>query len=83
MKKNFDALKMFMLNLNERFKKTKHQLQNYLKLQKFRKFKTKICILKRKDNEIVEEATKKIELKKIEFFLNDLMQLISISKKIV
>jgi ribosomal 30S subunit maturation factor RimM len=72
-----------MLNLNERFKKTKHQLQNYLKLQKFRKFKTKICILKRKDNEIVEEATKKIELKKIEFFLNDLMQLISISKKIV
>jgi hypothetical protein len=74
---------MLMSNLNERFEKTKRQLQNRLKLQKFKKFKTKIRILKRKNNEIVEEITKKIESKKIKFFSNDLMQLISISKKIV
>jgi hypothetical protein len=51
LKKNFDALKIFMLNLNERFEKTKRQLQDRLKLQKFKKFKTKIRILKRKDSE--------------------------------
>ncbi len=39
--------------------------------------------MKRKNNEIVEKATKKIELKEIESFSNDSMQLISISKKIV
>jgi sialic acid synthase SpsE len=36
-----------------------------------------------RNNEIVKETTKKIELKEIESFSNDLMQLISISKKIV
>ncbi len=74
---------MLMLNLNERFEKAKRQFQDRLKLQKFRKFKTKIRILKREDNEIVEKATKQIELKEIESFLNDLMQSISISKKVV
>ncbi len=39
--------------------------------------------MKRKINEIIEELTKKIELKEIEFFSNNLMQLIFISKKIV
>jgi hypothetical protein len=72
-----------MSNLNERFEKTKRQLQNRLKLQKFKKFKTKIRILKRKNNEIVEKTTKKIESKEIESFSNDLIQSISISKKIV
>ncbi len=74
---------MFMSNLNKRFEKTKRQFQNRLKLQKLKKLKTKIRILKRKNNETVEKTTKKIELKKIEFFFNDLMQSISISKKIV
>jgi hypothetical protein len=50
-----------MSNLNERFEKTKRQLQNNLKLQKFKEFKTKIRILKREDNETVEKTTKKIE----------------------
>ncbi len=68
LKKNSDASKMFMSNLNERFKKTKRQFQNRLKLQKLRKLKTKIRILKRRHNEIVEKTTKKIESKKIEFF---------------
>jgi transcriptional regulator of heat shock response len=72
-----------MLNLNERFEKAKRQFQNRLKFQKLKKLKTKIRILKRKDNEIVEETTKKIESKKIEFFSSDLMQSISISKKVV
>jgi hypothetical protein len=72
-----------MSNLNKRFEKTKRQFQNRLKLQKLKKLKTKIRILKRKNNETVEKTTKKIELKKIEFFFNDLMQSISISKKIV
>ncbi len=83
LKKNSDASKMLMSNLNERFEKTKRQLQNRLKLQKFRKLKTKIRILKRRNNEIVEKTTKKIELKEIEFFSIDLMQSISISKKVV
>jgi hypothetical protein len=83
LKKSSDALKMLMSNLNERFKKAKHQLQDRLKFQKFKEFKTKIHILKRRNNEIVEKTTKKIESKKIEFFSNDLMQSISISKKVV
>jgi hypothetical protein len=74
---------MFMLNLNERFEKAKRQFQNRLKFQKFKKLKTKIRILKRRNNEIVEKITKKIESKKIESFSNDLMQSISISKKVV
>jgi ribosomal protein L29 len=41
LKKNSDASKMLMSNLNERFEKAKRQLQNRLKLQKLRKFKTK------------------------------------------
>jgi hypothetical protein len=83
LKKNFDASKMLMSNLNERFEKAKRQLQDRLKLQKLKELKTKIRILKRKDNETVEEATKKIESKEIEFFSIDLMQSTSISKKIV
>jgi hypothetical protein len=83
LKKDSDASKMLMSNLNERLEKAKRQLQDRLKLQKLRKLKTKIRILKREDSEIVEKATKKIESKEIESFLIDLMQLISISKKIV
>ncbi len=83
LKKNSNASKMFMSNLNERFEKAKRQLQDRLKLQKLKKLKTKIRTLKRKNSEIVEKATKKIESKEIEFFSNDLMQSISISKKVV
>jgi transcriptional regulator of heat shock response len=83
LKKNSDASKMLMSNLNERFEKAKRQFQDRLKLQKLRELKTKIRTLKREDNETVEETTKKIESKKIEFFSNDLMQSTSISKKIV
>jgi hypothetical protein len=83
LKKNSDASKMLMSNLNKRFEKAKRQFQNRLKLQKFKEFKTKIRILKRKNNEIVEKTTKKIESKEIESFLNDLMQSISILKKVV
>ncbi len=83
LKKNSDASKMLMLNLNERFEKAKRQLQDRLKLQKLRELKTKIRILKREDSETVEKTTKKIESKKIESFSNDLMQSISISKKVV
>jgi hypothetical protein len=72
-----------MLNLNERFEKTKRQFQNRLKFQKLKEFKTKIRTLKRRNSEIVEETTKKIKSKKIKFFSNDLMQSISISKKVV
>jgi hypothetical protein len=74
---------MLMSNLNERFEKAKRQLQDRLKFQKLRKLKTKIRTLKRKDSEIVEKATKKIESKEIESFSIDLMQSISISKKVV
>jgi ribosomal 30S subunit maturation factor RimM len=62
-----------MLYLNERFKQTKRRFKNRVKLQKFKEFKTKNHVLKRKNNEIVEELTKKLKLKKIEFFLNNLM----------
>jgi hypothetical protein len=72
-----------MSNLNERFEKAKRQLQDRLKLQKLKKLKTKIRILKRRDSETVEETTKKIESKEIESFSSDLMQSISISKKVV
>jgi hypothetical protein len=72
-----------MSNLNERLEKTKRQLQDRLKLQKLKELKTKIRTLKRKNSEIVEKATKNIESKKIEFFSIDLMQSISILKKVV
>jgi hypothetical protein len=72
-----------MSNLNERFEKTKRQLQDRLKFQKLKKFKTKIRILKRRNNKTVEKTTKKIESKEIESFSNNLMQSISISKKVV
>jgi hypothetical protein len=58
-----------MSNLNERFKQTKRRFQNDVKLLKFKKFKTKIRVLKQKNNETVEKSTKKIVSKKIEFFL--------------
>jgi hypothetical protein len=83
LKKNSDASKMLMSNLNERFEKSKRQFQDRLKLQKLRELKTKIRTLKRRDSEIVEKTTKKIESKEIESFLIDLMQSISISKKVV
>jgi hypothetical protein len=83
LKKNSDASKIFMSNLNERLEKAKRQLQDRLKLQKLREIKMKIRILKREDNETVEKATKKIESKKIESFSIDLMHSISISKKVV
>jgi hypothetical protein len=72
-----------MLNLNERFEQTKHLLRDREKLQKLKKMKTKIRALKRRANETIEKSTKKIESKKIEFFSNNLMQSIFISKKIV
>ncbi len=83
LKKNSDASKMFMSNLNERLEKAERQLQDRLKLQKLRKLKTKIRTLKRRDSETVEEATKKIESEEIESFSSDLMQSTSISKKVV
>jgi AraC-like DNA-binding protein len=60
-----------MLNLNERLEQAKRLLRNREKFQKFKKIKTKIRFLKRKINEIIEESTKKIELKEIEFFSNN------------
>jgi hypothetical protein len=83
LKKNFDASKMLMLNLNERFEQAKRLLRDREKLQKLREMKTKIRALKRKASEIIEESTKKIESKKIESFSNNLMQSISISEKVV
>jgi hypothetical protein len=74
---------MLMLNLNERFEQTKRLLRDREKFQKLKEMKIKIRVLKRKTNEIVEESTKKIESKKIEFFSNNLMQSIFISKKVV
>ncbi len=74
---------MLMLNLNERFEQTKRLLRYREKLLKFKEMKTKIRALKRKASEIIEESTKKIELKEIESFSNNLMQLIFISKKVV
>jgi hypothetical protein len=74
---------MLILNLNEQFEQTKSLLQNREKLQKFKKMKTKIRVLKRRASEIIEKSTKKIESKKIESFSNNLMQSIFISKKVV
>jgi hypothetical protein len=45
--------------------------------------KTKIRALKRRTSEIIKESMKKIESKESEFFSNNLMQSIFISKKIV
>jgi hypothetical protein len=53
LKKISDALKMLMLNLNERFEQTKRLLRNREKLQKFKEMKTKIDALKRESNEII------------------------------
>jgi hypothetical protein len=83
LKKNFDASKMLMFNLNERLEQAKRLLRDREKLQKLKKMKTKIRALKRKASEIIEKSTKKIESKKIEFFSNNLMQSIFISKKVV
>jgi hypothetical protein len=83
LKKNSDASKMLMLNLNERFEQTKRLLRDREKLQKLKKMKTKIRALKRRASEIIEKSTKKIESKEIEFFSNNLMQSIFISKKVV
>jgi hypothetical protein len=83
MKKNSDASKMLMFNLNERFEQTKRLLRDREKLQKLKKMKTKIRALKRKANETIEKLTKKIESEEIEFFSNNLMQSIFISKKVV
>jgi phosphomevalonate kinase len=83
LKKNSDASKMLMLNLNERFEQAKRLLRDREKLQKFKKMKTKIRALKQRASEIIEKSTKKIESKEIESFLNNLMQSIFISKKVV
>jgi hypothetical protein len=83
LKKNSDASKMSMLNLDERLEQAKRLLRDREKLQKLKKMKTKIRALKRRANEIIEKSTKKIESKKIESFSNNLMQSIFISKKIV
>jgi hypothetical protein len=82
LKKNSDASKMLMLNLNKRLEQAKRLLRDREKLQKLKKMKTKIRVLKRKV-ETIEKSTKKIESKEIEFFSNNLMQSISISKKVV
>jgi small-conductance mechanosensitive channel len=83
LKKNFDASKMLMLNLNERLEQAKRLLRDREKLQKLRKMKTKIRALKREASETIEESTKKIESEEIESFSNNLMQSISISEKVV
>ncbi len=83
LKKNSDASKMLMLNLNERLEQAKRLLRDREKLQKLKEMKTKIRVLKRRASEIIEESTKKIESKEIEFFSNNLMQSISISEKVV
>jgi Fe2+ transport system protein B len=78
LKKNSDASKMLMLNLNERLEQTKRLLRDREKLQKLKEMKTKIRALKREASEIIEESTKEIES-----FSNNLMQSISISEKVV
>ncbi len=83
LKKNSDASKMLMLNLNERLEQAKRLLRDREKLQKLKKMKTKIRALKRKASEIIEKSTKKIESKEIESFSNNLMQSIFISEKVV
>jgi hypothetical protein len=45
--------------------------------------KTKIRALKQKTNEIIEQSTKKMKSKTIDFFSNNFMQSIFISKKVV
>jgi hypothetical protein len=83
LKKNSDASKMLMLNLNERLEQAKRLLRDREKLQKLKEMKTKIRVLKRRASEIIEESTKKIESKKIESFSNNLLQSTSISEKVV
>jgi hypothetical protein len=83
LKKNFDASKMLMFNLNKRLEQAKRLLRDREKFQKLKEIKIKIRALKRRANEIIEESTKKIESKEIEFFSNNLMQSIFISKKVV
>jgi cell shape-determining protein MreC len=73
LKKNSDASKILMLNLNERLEQAKRLLRDREKLQKLKKMKTKIRALKQKASEIIEKSTKKIESEKIEFFSNNLM----------
>ncbi len=78
LKKNSDASKMRMFNLNERLEQAKRLLRDREKLQKLKEMKTKIRALKRIASETIEESTKEIES-----FSNNLMQSISISEKIV
>jgi hypothetical protein len=78
LKKNFDASKMLMFNLNERLEQAKRLLRDREKLQKLKEMKTKIRALKRIASEIIEESTEEIES-----FSNNLMQSISISEKVV
>jgi Fe2+ transport system protein B len=78
LKKNSDASKMLMLNLNERLEQAKRLLRDREKLQKLKEMKTKIRALKRRASEIIEESTEKIES-----ISNNLMQSISISEKVV
>jgi CRISPR/Cas system CMR subunit Cmr6 (Cas7 group RAMP superfamily) len=68
LKKNSNTSKILMLNLKKRCEQTKCLLRNREKFQKFKEMKTKIRVLKRKTSEIIEESTKKIESKEIEFF---------------
>ncbi len=74
---------MLMLNLNERLEQTKRLLRDREKLQKLKEMKTKSRALKRRASEIIEKSTKKIKSEEIEFFWNNLMQSIFISKKVV
>jgi hypothetical protein len=83
LKKNSDASKMLMPNLNERLEQAERLLRDREKLQKLREMKTKIRALKRKASETIEESTKKIESEEIESFSNNLMQSIFISEKVV
>ncbi len=83
LKKNSDASKMLMLNLNERLEQAKRLLRDREKLQKLKEMKTKIRALKREASETIKESTKKIESEEIESFSNNLMQSIFISEKVV
>jgi plasmid maintenance system antidote protein VapI len=58
LKKNFDASKMLILNLNERFEHAKRLLRDREKFQKLKKMKTKIRVLKQRASEIIEKSTK-------------------------
>ncbi len=68
LKKNSDASKMLMLNLNERLEQAKRLLRDCKKLQRLKEIKTKIRSLKRRINKIIEKATKKIESKRSNLF---------------